>query len=165
MSKFTMHAPLKSNCPVIFKEEGYANMQVYMQVCKYFVLPVVKHFPFAKILCEPFCVVHISCYDVPSFLSVHHTPSFAEPAPIATAWTTGLKEPSRGDRMILGAAKGKGGNAKPIGMIKLALPAGKATAAPPVGPALGQYGLNIVAFCKDYNARTEKEAAEGLHMI
>jgi large subunit ribosomal protein L11 len=43
---------------------------------------------------------------------------------------------------------------KIITLIKLALPAGKATPAPPVGPALGQYGVNIAAFCKDYNART-----------
>lgn len=39
-------------------------------------------------------------------------------------------------------------------IIKLALPAGKATPAPPVGPALGQHGINIHAFCKDYNAKT-----------
>lgn len=39
-------------------------------------------------------------------------------------------------------------------IIKLALPAGKATPAPPVGPALGQHGLNIAAFCKEYNAKT-----------
>ena len=38
--------------------------------------------------------------------------------------------------------------------IKLALPAGKATPAPPVGPALGQHGVNISAFCKEYNAKT-----------
>ena len=39
-------------------------------------------------------------------------------------------------------------------LIKLALPAGKATPAPPVGPALGQHGINIAAFCKEYNAKT-----------
>ena len=39
-------------------------------------------------------------------------------------------------------------------LIKLALPAGKATPAPPVGPALGQHGVNIESFCKEYNART-----------
>ena len=39
-------------------------------------------------------------------------------------------------------------------LIKLALPAAKATPAPPVGPALGQHGVNISAFCKDYNAKT-----------
>nr|YP_010902958.1 ribosomal protein L11 [Hypnea flava]WCH55012.1 ribosomal protein L11 [Hypnea flava] len=43
---------------------------------------------------------------------------------------------------------------KIIGLVKLALPAGKATPAPPVGPALGQYGANIVVFCKEYNAKT-----------
>ncbi|MBI2916810.1 MAG: 50S ribosomal protein L11 [Chloroflexi bacterium] len=39
-------------------------------------------------------------------------------------------------------------------VIKLQLPAGQATPAPPVGPALGQHGVNIMAFCKDYNSRT-----------
>jgi len=43
-------------------------------------------------------------------------------------------------------------------MIKLQIPAGKATPAPPVGPALGQHGLNIMAFCKEYNARTASMA-------
>ncbi len=39
-------------------------------------------------------------------------------------------------------------------IVKLQLPAGKASPAPPVGPALGQHGVNIMAFCKEYNART-----------
>jgi len=43
-------------------------------------------------------------------------------------------------------------------LIKLALPAAKATPAPPVGPALGQHGVNIAAFCKEYNARTAEKA-------
>jgi large subunit ribosomal protein L11 len=43
-------------------------------------------------------------------------------------------------------------------LIKLALPAGKATPAPPVGPALGQHGVNIAAFCKEYNARTNDKS-------
>nr|YP_009400005.1 ribosomal protein L11 [Tolypiocladia glomerulata]ARW69824.1 ribosomal protein L11 [Tolypiocladia glomerulata] len=43
---------------------------------------------------------------------------------------------------------------KIIGFVKLALAAGKATPAPPVGPALGQHGVNIVMFCKEYNAKT-----------
>lgn len=43
---------------------------------------------------------------------------------------------------------------KVVAMIKLALPAGKANPAPPVGPALGQHGVNIMMFCKEYNART-----------
>ncbi len=42
-------------------------------------------------------------------------------------------------------------------LIKLQIPAGKATPAPPVGPALGQHGLNIMAFCKDYNERTASQ--------
>ena len=46
---------------------------------------------------------------------------------------------------------------KVIGKVKLQIPAGKATPAPPVGPALGQYGVNIMAFCKDYNARTANQ--------
>lgn len=43
-------------------------------------------------------------------------------------------------------------------VVKLQLPAGKATPAPPVGPALGQHGVNIMAFCKEYNARTANMA-------
>ena len=46
---------------------------------------------------------------------------------------------------------------KVTGYIKLQLPAGKANPAPPVGPALGQHGVNIMGFCKEFNARTEKE--------
>lgn len=46
---------------------------------------------------------------------------------------------------------------KEIARIKLQIPAGKATPAPPVGPALGQHGLNIMAFCKEYNARTANQ--------
>ena len=47
---------------------------------------------------------------------------------------------------------------KIVGLVKLALNAGKATPAPPVGPALGQYGANIMMFCKEYNARTSNSA-------
>ena len=49
---------------------------------------------------------------------------------------------------------------KVTGFIKLHIPAGKATPAPPVGPALGQHGVNIMDFCKNFNARTAK--GEGL---
>ena len=45
-----------------------------------------------------------------------------------------------------------------MALIKLALPAGSATPAPPVGPALGQHGVNIASFCKDYNAKTSDKA-------
>ena len=47
---------------------------------------------------------------------------------------------------------------KVVGFIKLQIPAGKATPAPPVGPALGQHGVNIVAFTKDFNERTKNDA-------
>ncbi len=47
---------------------------------------------------------------------------------------------------------------KVIGVIKLQIPAGKATPAPPVGPALGQHGVNIMAFCKEFNERTKNDA-------
>ena len=46
---------------------------------------------------------------------------------------------------------------KVIGFIKLQIPAGKATPAPPVGPALGQHGVNIVAFTKEFNERTKND--------
>lgn len=51
-------------------------------------------------------------------------------------------------------AKGK----KVVGLVKLQIPAGKATPAPPVGPALGQHGVNIMAFCKEFNEKTAGEA-------
>ena len=47
---------------------------------------------------------------------------------------------------------------KVVGQIKLQLPAGKATPAPPVGPALGQHGINIMEFCKQFNAKTSDQA-------
>jgi len=46
---------------------------------------------------------------------------------------------------------------KVAGIVKLQLQAGKANPSPPVGPALGQYGANIMAFCKDFNSRTQKD--------
>ena len=49
---------------------------------------------------------------------------------------------------------------KVTAMIKLALPAGKANPAPPVGPALGQHGVNIMMFCKEYNAQTADKAGQ-----
>lgn len=47
---------------------------------------------------------------------------------------------------------------KVVGLIKLQIPAGKATPAPPVGPALGQHGVNIMAFTKEFNERTKNDA-------
>lgn len=47
---------------------------------------------------------------------------------------------------------------KAVGKIKLQIPAGKANPAPPIGPALGQHGVNIMQFCKEYNAKTQDQA-------
>ena len=49
---------------------------------------------------------------------------------------------------------------KEIGFIKLQIPAGKANPAPPVGPALGQQGVNIMEFCKAFNAKTQEQMGE-----
>ena len=46
---------------------------------------------------------------------------------------------------------------KAVGKIKLQIPAGKANPAPPIGPALGQHGVNIMQFCKEYNAKTQDQ--------
>lgn len=50
-------------------------------------------------------------------------------------------------------------------IIRLQIPAGKATPAPPIGPALGSAGVNIMAFCKEYNARTQGQAGDILPVI
>ncbi len=47
---------------------------------------------------------------------------------------------------------------KVVGIVRLQIPAGQANPAPPVGPALGQQGVNIMAFCKEFNARTQSQA-------
>lgn len=49
---------------------------------------------------------------------------------------------------------------KIIGQVKLQVPAGKANPSPPIGPALGQHGVNIMEFCKAFNAKTQAQAAE-----
>jgi len=51
---------------------------------------------------------------------------------------------------------------KVTGQVKLQIPAGKANPAPPIGPALGQQGVNIMEFCKQFNAATQQQAKEGL---
>lgn len=51
---------------------------------------------------------------------------------------------------------------KVVNSIKLQIPAGRANPSPPVGPALGQAGVNIPMFCKEFNARTQAQAGEGL---
>ncbi len=52
-----------------------------------------------------------------------------------------------------------------VGSIKLQIPAGQANPAPPVGPALGQQGVNIMAFCKEFNARTQKQSGDILPVV
>src|SRR3954466_2494213 len=52
-----------------------------------------------------------------------------------------------------------------VGQIKLQIPAGAANPAPPVGPALGQQGVNIMAFCKEFNAQTQKQAGDILPVV
>ena len=54
---------------------------------------------------------------------------------------------------------------KVTGMIKLQIPAGKANPAPPVGPALGQHGVNIMEFCKQFNARTQDKPGKVLPVV
>ena len=51
------------------------------------------------------------------------------------------------------------------GIIRLQIPAGQANPAPPVGPALGQQGVNIMAFCKEFNAATQKQAGDILPVV
>ena len=51
---------------------------------------------------------------------------------------------------------------KVIGQIKLQVPAGKANPSPPIGPALGQHGVNIMEFCKSFNSKTQAQAADGM---
>lgn len=52
-----------------------------------------------------------------------------------------------------------------VRQIKLQIPAGQANPAPPVGPALGQQGVNIMAFCKEFNAATQKQAGDILPVV
>lgn len=54
---------------------------------------------------------------------------------------------------------------KIVGFIKLQIPAGKANPAPPIGPALGQRGVNIMAFCKEFNAKTQNQAGSILPTV
>jgi large subunit ribosomal protein L11 len=54
---------------------------------------------------------------------------------------------------------------KVVGFIKLQIPAGKANPSPPVGPALGQRGVNIMAFCKEFNAKTQKQTGSVLPTV
>lgn len=80
--------------------------------------------------------------------------------PLSTTSTIGIWTQREKPLKIFAMAPPKPGGKpkKVIGMVKLALDAGKATPAPPVGPALGSKGVNIMAFCKEYNAKTADKA-------
>jgi large subunit ribosomal protein L11 len=54
---------------------------------------------------------------------------------------------------------------KVVAEVKVQLPAGKATPAPPVGPALGQHGINLMQFCKEYNAKTADKAGQVIPVV
>jgi large subunit ribosomal protein L11 len=65
----------------------------------------------------------------------------------------------------MAAPKGKGPSKKINGMVKLQIPAGQANPSPPVGPALGQQGVNIMEFCKAFNARTQAQTGTILPVV
>src|SRR5262245_43757144 len=62
-------------------------------------------------------------------------------------------------------AAGKGGAKVPTAVIKLQIPAGQANPSPPVGPALGQQGVNIMEFCKQFNAKTQSQTGTILPVL
>ncbi len=64
-----------------------------------------------------------------------------------------------------GGAAGKGAGKAPTAVIKLQIPAGQANPSPPVGPALGQQGVNIMEFCKQFNAKTQSQAGTILPVL
>jgi large subunit ribosomal protein L11 len=70
-----------------------------------------------------------------------------------------------GDKGKPGAAPAKGGKKQVQAQIKLQIPAGQANPSPPVGPALGQQGVNIMEFCKAFNAKTQAQAGTILPVI
>ncbi|CAA2976168.1 50S ribosomal L11, chloroplastic [Olea europaea subsp. europaea] len=101
---------------------------------------------------------------LPSSLLISSSPNLSSNPKISAQFvshhfTQRLSSFSRPLTIISMAPPKPGGKAKKVvGLVKLALEAGKATPAPPVGPALGAKGVNIMAFCKDYNARTADKA-------
>ena len=70
---------------------------------------------------------------------------------------------AKGGKAPAGGAKG--GAKKPTAIIKLQIPAGQANPSPPVGPALGQQGVNIMEFCKAFNAKTQAQAGTILPVL
>ncbi|KAM0945537.1 putative ribosomal protein L11/L12 [Dioscorea sansibarensis] len=102
--------------------------------------------------------------DSRPILSSSFLPPFSSP-PLTSSFSLSIPIPrtsslSRRTLTVKAMAPPKpaGKAKKVIGIVKLALEAGKATPAPPVGPALGSKGVNIMAFCKEYNAKTAEKA-------
>ncbi|XP_008797640.1 50S ribosomal protein L11, chloroplastic-like [Phoenix dactylifera] len=96
------------------------------------------------------CKPHLSSSFLPPFSS-----SFR---PLLRGGPSLLRTPRPPAVKAMAPPKSSGKPKKVVGVIKLALEAGKATPAPPVGPALGSKGVNIMAFCKEYNAKTADKA-------
>ncbi|XP_039139262.1 50S ribosomal protein L11, chloroplastic [Dioscorea cayenensis subsp. rotundata] len=97
----------------------------------------------------------LSSSFLPAFSSPSLTSSFSHSIPIPR--TSSLCRRTLTVK-AMAPPKPAGKAKKVIGIVKLALEAGKATPAPPVGPALGSKGVNIMAFCKEYNAKTAEKA-------
>ncbi|KAB1215629.1 50S ribosomal protein L11, chloroplastic [Morella rubra] len=111
--------------------------------------PIAKNVRFSSsLLASPFTSSSLS--SKPSNLSLQFFSTRQPPL--------GSPTPRRLTVIAMAPPKPGGKSKKVVGLIKLALEAGKATPAPPVGPALGSKGVNIMAFCKDYNARTADKA-------
>ncbi|BAS82042.1 Os03g0122200, partial [Oryza sativa Japonica Group] len=103
----------------------------------------------------------LSLHGVPSPTATKLSSSFlGAPASFLRPTPPPLAAPSRRALAVRAMAPPKPGGKpkKVVGLIKLALEAGKATPAPPVGPALGAKGVNIMSFCKEYNAKTAEKA-------
>ncbi|MFN8390878.1 MAG: 50S ribosomal protein L11 [Bdellovibrionota bacterium] len=75
------------------------------------------------------------------------------------------KQDAKGGDKGKAPAGGKGAGKKPTAVIKLQIPAGQANPSPPVGPALGQQGVNIMEFCKAFNAKTQSQAGTILPVL
>ncbi|KAG1362404.1 50S ribosomal protein L11, chloroplastic-like [Cocos nucifera] len=101
----------------------------------------------------------LPCVPSPTPIKPHLSSSFLPPFsssfhPLLRRRPSLLRTPRLLTVRAVAPRKSSGRPRKVVGFVKLALEAGKATPAPPVGPALGSKGVNIMAFCKEYNAKT-----------